>query len=395
MQGVFLVATIDAVLIGIALLAVGVPIALPLIVLTFIAAFFPIVGAVTAGVAAVLVALVSGGAVDAVIILVVIVAVQQLEGNVFYPVVVGKRLRLHPVAILLALTAGGVLAGVAGAFLAIPVAAVVSAVLDYMRQHRARASGRARRGSQLADGRRDAQLLPAAGAGVRRLVARHGPVRAARPAGLARGRRRAVRGARGAAARPHARRRAAAPASSPPTCPASVTGLDQSEEMLAVAARAAAGRAARAGDALDPPFGAALRARPRRPLLRAPGPERAAARFLGSAARLAGELVITDSALRDGGERRGHGRSACSTTARATGLQALVHARGADRRARRRRGRVRRRVVRVRALQSLTPEPAVRNERPADALAEAEPLRGSGSPPRARRDHARRSPGRA
>ena len=50
----------------------------------------------------------------------VIVVVQQLEGNVFYPVVVGKRLRLHPVAILLALTAGGVLAGVAGAFLAIP-----------------------------------------------------------------------------------------------------------------------------------------------------------------------------------------------------------------------------------------------------------------------------------
>ena len=66
-----------------------------------------------------------------------ITAVQRLEGNVFYPVVVGRRLRLHPVAILLALTAGGVLAGVAGAFLAIPVAAVVSAVLDYMRGHRA------------------------------------------------------------------------------------------------------------------------------------------------------------------------------------------------------------------------------------------------------------------
>ena len=77
------------------------------------------------------------------IVLVAIVAVQQLEGNVFYPIVVGRRLRLHPVAILLALTAGGVLAGVAGAFLAIPVAAVVSAVLDYMRTHRARASAAA------------------------------------------------------------------------------------------------------------------------------------------------------------------------------------------------------------------------------------------------------------
>jgi putative heme transporter len=135
-QGVFLVATIDAVLIGIVLLIVGVPIAFPLIVLTFIAAFFPIVGSVLAGAAATLVALVSGGFVDAAIVLVAIIAIQQLEGNVFYPMVVGKRLQLHPVAILLALTAGGVLAGVAGAFLAIPVAAVASAVLDYMRTRR-------------------------------------------------------------------------------------------------------------------------------------------------------------------------------------------------------------------------------------------------------------------
>jgi len=136
-QGVFLVATIDALLIGIVLLLVGVPIALPLIVLTFIAAFFPIVGSVLAGVAAVLVALVSNGTVDALIVLAAILVVQQLEGNVFYPVVVGRQLRLHPVAILLALTAGGVLAGVAGAFLAIPVAAVTSAVLDHVRTHNA------------------------------------------------------------------------------------------------------------------------------------------------------------------------------------------------------------------------------------------------------------------
>ena len=135
-QGVFLVATMDAVLIGIVLVSVGVPIALPLIVLTFLAAFFPIIGSILAGAAAVLVALVSGGAVDALIVLVAIIAIQQLEGNVFYPLVVGKQLKLHPVAILLALTAGGVLAGVAGAFLAIPVAAVTSAVLDFSRQHR-------------------------------------------------------------------------------------------------------------------------------------------------------------------------------------------------------------------------------------------------------------------
>jgi predicted PurR-regulated permease PerM len=135
-QSVFMVATIDAVLIGAGLIVVGVPVALPLIVLTFVAAFFPIVGAFTAGAAAVLVALVANGLPAALVILAVIVAVQQLEGNVFYPIVVGRKLALHPVGILLALTAGGVLAGVAGAFLAMPVAAVSAAVLGYMRERR-------------------------------------------------------------------------------------------------------------------------------------------------------------------------------------------------------------------------------------------------------------------
>jgi putative heme transporter len=135
-QGVFLVATIDAVLIGAALLILGVPVAIPLIVLTFIAAFFPVVGAFVAGAAAVLVALVANGLGTALILLAVIVGIQQLEGNVLYPIVVGRRLSLHPVGILLALTAGGVLAGVVGAFLAVPIAAVTAAVLGYTRERR-------------------------------------------------------------------------------------------------------------------------------------------------------------------------------------------------------------------------------------------------------------------
>ena len=135
-QGVFMVATIDAVLIGAGLLAFSVPVAMPLIVLTFVAAFFPIVGAFTAGAAAVLVALVANGLPTALAILAIIVAVQQLEGNVFYPIVVGRKLQLHPVGILVALAAGAALAGVAGAFLAIPVAAVGAAVLGYMRERR-------------------------------------------------------------------------------------------------------------------------------------------------------------------------------------------------------------------------------------------------------------------
>jgi predicted PurR-regulated permease PerM len=133
MQGAAMVATIDAVLIGIVLVAVGVPLALPLVSLTFIAAFFPIVGAFVAGAAAVLVALVANGIGPALIVLAGIVVVQQLEGNVFYPVVVGRRLRLHPVVMLAALTAGGVLAGIAGAFLAVPVAAVAGAIIEYAR----------------------------------------------------------------------------------------------------------------------------------------------------------------------------------------------------------------------------------------------------------------------
>jgi predicted PurR-regulated permease PerM len=139
-RGVVAVATMDAVLIGLALIIVGVPLAVPLIVLTFLAAFFPIVGAVTAGVVAVLVTLVSKGFVAAAIIAAVIIAVQQIEGHVFYPVIVGRRLALHPVAILLALTAGGTIAGIPGAFLAVPLAAVGAAVFSYAREQRSRQS---------------------------------------------------------------------------------------------------------------------------------------------------------------------------------------------------------------------------------------------------------------
>lgn len=134
-QGVAIVAAIDAMLIGISLVVVGVPLAMPLTVLTFLAAFFPVVGAVTVGAAAVLVALVAKGAVAAIIVAVVILCVQQLDGNVLQPVLVGRRLELHPVVVLLALTAGGVIAGLVGAFIAVPLAAVAGAVIDFARSN--------------------------------------------------------------------------------------------------------------------------------------------------------------------------------------------------------------------------------------------------------------------
>jgi predicted PurR-regulated permease PerM len=134
-HGIALVALVDATLIGLTLLLVGVPLALPLTVMTFLAAFFPVVGAVTIGLAAVLVALVAKGTLAAVIVAVAILVVQQLDGNVLQPLLVGRQLQLHPVVVLLALTAGGVIAGLAGAFLAVPLAAVTATLIDFARSH--------------------------------------------------------------------------------------------------------------------------------------------------------------------------------------------------------------------------------------------------------------------
>ena len=96
------------------------------------AAFFPVVGAVAVGAAAVLVALVAKGALAAIVVGAAILIVQQLDGNVLQPVLVGRRLELHPVVVLLA-TAGGVIAGLVGAFIAVPLAAVAGAVIDFAR----------------------------------------------------------------------------------------------------------------------------------------------------------------------------------------------------------------------------------------------------------------------
>lgn len=136
-RGVIFVATIDATFIGLALVAVGVPLALPLVVLTWLAAFFPIIGAIAAGLVSVLVALVAEGTTAALIIAVVIVVVQQVEGNLLYPVVIGSRLRLHPLAVLLAVTIGATVGGIAGAFLAVPVAVVAAATLEHRREREA------------------------------------------------------------------------------------------------------------------------------------------------------------------------------------------------------------------------------------------------------------------
>lgn len=134
-RGVVFVAFIDAVGIGLALWLIGVPLALPLAALTFVLAFVPIVGAVAAGAAAALVALAFEGVGAALLVVLAVLVVQQLEGNVLYPVIVGRTLKLHPVVVLLAVTIGGVLYGIPGAALAVPVAVIFTAAFTTIEHH--------------------------------------------------------------------------------------------------------------------------------------------------------------------------------------------------------------------------------------------------------------------
>ncbi len=129
-----LVGAIDAVFIGAGLLIIGVPLALPLAFLTFLAAFAPIVGAVTVGALAVLVALASNGWVAALLVLGVVLLVQQLEGNVLLPWLQGRSLDLHAGVVLLAIVLGSTLFGVVGAFLSVPTAAVAVVVARYLHE---------------------------------------------------------------------------------------------------------------------------------------------------------------------------------------------------------------------------------------------------------------------
>ncbi|MEV0167963.1 putative PurR-regulated permease PerM [Nonomuraea fuscirosea] len=132
-RGIAVVGAVDGFFIGIALWILGVPLALPLAVLTFIGAFLPVVGAFLAGLLAAVVALVAKGVFVALIVVAVTVAVQQIEGHVLAPQIYGKALDLPGAVILVAIAVGGVIAGITGAFLAAPVTSVVVALLHRTR----------------------------------------------------------------------------------------------------------------------------------------------------------------------------------------------------------------------------------------------------------------------
>ncbi len=140
-RGTAVIAFVDAVLIGLALVLLGVPLALPLALVTFIASFVPIVGAISAGALAAVVALVLNGPVNALLVVLAIVVVQQVESNLLAPLVHGHNLHLHPVAVLLAIAAGTIAAGIVGAILAVPLAAVAWGAVVVLRRQRTEAAG--------------------------------------------------------------------------------------------------------------------------------------------------------------------------------------------------------------------------------------------------------------
>ncbi|MEU0784153.1 AI-2E family transporter [Streptomyces sp. NPDC006173] len=132
-RGIIIVAATNAVLVGIALYALGVPLALPLTLLEFFAAFIPLVGSPVALGVATVVALATRGPVVAIVVLCLIVVIGQLEGHVLHPLVLSWAVRLHPVIVAVSVIGGSILAGVIGAVVAVPMVSVAWSVISELR----------------------------------------------------------------------------------------------------------------------------------------------------------------------------------------------------------------------------------------------------------------------
>jgi predicted PurR-regulated permease PerM len=130
-RGTIIVALVDGIATAGWLLILRVPLAVPLGVLVFFGAFVPLLGAMLTGIVAILVALVTKGWVSALLVLAGVIAIQQLEGHVLQPLVLGRLVRVHALAVVLAVTSGAVIAGVAGALIAVPLVAVTNTVMTY------------------------------------------------------------------------------------------------------------------------------------------------------------------------------------------------------------------------------------------------------------------------
>ncbi|MFB7715709.1 AI-2E family transporter, partial [Streptomyces sp. NPDC056105] len=137
-RGITIVAASNAVIVGIALYALRVPLALPLMLLEFFATFIPLVGSPIALAVATIVALAARGPVIAIVVLVLIVVVGQIEGHVLHPLILGWAVRLHPVVVALSVITGSILAGVVGAVVSVPMVSVAWSVLSELRAPRTR-----------------------------------------------------------------------------------------------------------------------------------------------------------------------------------------------------------------------------------------------------------------
>jgi predicted PurR-regulated permease PerM len=131
-RATIVIAAIDGVGIGVGAALLGVPLALPIGVLVFFGSFIPIVGALITGLVAVLIALATLGVTSALLMALVVVAVQQLEGHVLQPLIQGKLVSIHPLAVVLAVAAGSTIAGIVGAVIAVPIVAVANVVVRYV-----------------------------------------------------------------------------------------------------------------------------------------------------------------------------------------------------------------------------------------------------------------------
>ncbi|MFJ8541494.1 AI-2E family transporter [Streptomyces sp. NPDC093586] len=134
-RGTVVVALIDAIFIGLGIYFLDVPMAVPLAVFIFLFAFIPLVGAVVSGALAVVVALVTQGMFAAVMTLAVVLVVQQIEGHILQPFILGRAVRVHPLAVVLSVAAGGMVAGIGGAVVAVPLVAVTNTVVGYLRAY--------------------------------------------------------------------------------------------------------------------------------------------------------------------------------------------------------------------------------------------------------------------
>ncbi|MEV6025504.1 AI-2E family transporter [Streptomyces sp. NPDC052036] len=134
-RGTVIVALIDAIFIGLGIYFLNVPMAVPLAVFIFLFSFIPLVGAVASGALAVVVALVTQGVFTAIMTLAVVLAVQQIEGHILQPFILGRAVRVHPLAVVLSVTAGGMVAGIGGAVVAVPLVAVTNTVVGYLRSY--------------------------------------------------------------------------------------------------------------------------------------------------------------------------------------------------------------------------------------------------------------------